>query len=198
MRPNGTIKTGVKSLNDSQLSNFIKTIKKAKKPRDEVLYRITLYLGLRVQEASNIELEHIDIREGSILIQGIKNGRKRTYVFDLKNDLGKKLFKLAKQQIEAGAIYLFSSPKDITKQISTEAIKGLFKRYARKAALSKNFSIHSLRHSCGRRMAERGFTAIQIMYWLRHRNIKSTQAYFEDARFEKDDRKMAEEFEAFL
>lgn len=202
MRPIGTIKTGAKSLSDSQLGDFKKTIQKKKKLRDEVLYRIILFLGLRVQEAANIKLEHIDIREGSLFIWGIKNGRKRPYHFldeesEEEPDIWKKLFKLAEQQTKAGAIYLFSSPKDIKKQISTEAIKGLFKRYARKAGLSSSFSIHSLRHSRGRQMAEKGYTAIQIMAWLRHRNVKSTQIYFEEARFEKDDRKMLKDFEAF-
>lgn len=198
MRPKGTGKTGMKSLTDSQLLDFIKTVEKAKKPRDIILFKLTVWLGLRVQEVCNIEVNHVDVGEGSIFIQGIKNGRKRTYVFDKELRLWRKVFRLKINQLKINSPYLFSSPKDKEKPISTQAVKMLFKRYAKKAGLPESFSIHSLRHTIGRMMAHKKFTAIQIMHWLRHRNVISTQVYFEGVSFKEDDRRMATDFATFL
>jgi len=198
MRPNGTKKTGNKFLESPQLETFIKTVKKNRKLRDEVLFRLTLFLGLRVQEICNIEVGHIDLKDRTITVQGIKNGRKRIYVFDQEVDLWRKVSRLTKQQMKEETVYLFPSPKGKAEQISTTAIKGLFKRYAKRAGLSSHFSIHSLRHTIGVMMAEKKFTAIQIMHCLRHRNVTSTQVYFEGVNFKEDDKRMSRDFGTFL
>jgi integrase len=77
-------------------------------------------------------------------------------------------------------------------------LKNHFKIHAEQAGLNGDFSIHSLRHSCGILHAKRGESAIAIMLWLRHRSIQSTQIYFEQVSFEEQDKKAAETFAEYL
>jgi len=197
-RPLGSVRVGKRALSKEGLARFIKIVEGKKKLRDEVMFKLTIWLGLRVQEICNIKLVDVIHSQQSIYISGIKNGRERTYCFEgtAEYKLWRKLAKLARGK--TGQVYLFPSPKDVTKPITTQSIKMLFKRYAKKASFGKERSIHDLRHTVGTMMAEKGYNAIQISRWLRHKNIKSTQVYFEEARFGKDDKQMAEDFGMFL
>jgi integrase len=201
-RPLDSVRVGKRALSKESLAAFIKAVERKKKLRDEVMFKLCLWLGLRVQEICNIKLSDIKQTEESIYIHGIKNGRERTYCFEdmAQFRLWKKVAKLAGNGLtyKTGQIYLFPSPQDITKPLTTQSVKMLFKRYALKAGLGVNRSIHDLRHTVGTMMAEKGYNAIQISRWLRHKNIKSTQRYFEEARFGKDDKQMAEDFGEFM
>ena len=182
-----------KYLNDDQLKAFITQVEK-RNLRDEVLFKLALYLGLRVQEVCNIQLKDIQPDSRAITIQGVKNGRLRTYP-DIEDKLWKKL-KRYSSRIDSE--YLFPSKKRLGQKMTTAAIQRLFKLYANKAGLPSEFSIHSLRHSCGILMARGKFTAIQIQMWLRHRSIMSTQVYFEQVSFERDGEQVNQEFASYL
>jgi len=180
-RPKGTKKNGMKYLNERQLKALISTVEKGKNLRDEIMIKLTLWLGLRVREVTNIKLEHISLDSREISIKAVKNGRRRTYQFDEEKNqkLWKKLVRYIKSVKKTNSIYLFPV-------------------YANRAGLSSDFSVHCLRHSTGVLMAKARFTAIQIQLWLRHRSILSSQRYFEQTRFEEDSRRTAEEFQAYL
>jgi len=182
-----------KYLNDEQLKAFITQVEK-RNLRDEVLFKLALYLGLRVQEVCNIKLDDIEQDSRAITICGVKNGRVRTYA-DMEDRLWKKL---KRYSCSVNDEYLFPSKKRPDKGMTTANLQRLFKLYASKAGLPEHFSIHSLRHSCGIIRAKEGRSAIQIMLWLRHRSILSTQVYFETVAFEKDAEQANKEFGSYL
>lgn len=173
-RPKGTEKNGVKYLSEYQLKHFKMALEKRKILRDEVMMKLTLFLGLRVQELVNIKLKDIDSESHSITIQGVKGGRLRTYS-DIEDRLWNKLNRWVNQvksfykgkDIEP--IYLFYSPKKLDCSLTTMAVQRLFKFYAKIAGIPEEFSIHSLRHTCAIIRAKANESQIRIMYWLRHR-----------------------------
>lgn len=182
-----------KYLNDDQLKAFLNQVEK-RNLRDEVLFKLALYLGLRVQEVCNIQLKDIQPDSRAITIKGVKNGRIRTYA-DMEDKLWKKL---SRYSSSVNDDYLFPSKRKPGQKMTTANLQRLFKLYASKAGLPQHFSIHSLRHSCGIMMAKAKFTAIQIQLWLRHRSIMSTQVYFEQVTFERDAQQVNQEFGSYL
>ena len=198
-RPAGTSKTGLKYLNESQLQKFFQAADKSHDRRDMFLFRLILFLGLRVQETVNLKLEDINFDSYQISIKGLKNGRSRVYDLD-----GKLFYKLERWLKERKRIaknknpYLFPSQKYFDQPATVQSLKNHFKVYAEKAGLNSDFSIHSLRHSCGILHARNGESPISIMLWLRHRSVNSTQVYFEQLQDEEMNDRAKENFSAFL
>jgi type 1 fimbriae regulatory protein FimB len=198
-RPRGTTKNGLKFLNEEELERFFAVIDKAKDQRDMFMFRLILYLGLRVSEAIKIKMKDINLESHQIGIQALKNGRSRIY--DLSGKLERRLRSYLKERdkkADKKNPYLFPHLKHWDESISAQIVKYAFKVYAKKAGLSDDFSVHSLRHSCGITMAKNGKSAIEIMQWLRHRSVKSTQVYFEQITFERQDEEQAQIFGAYL
>lgn len=199
-RPKGSKKVGLKYLNQNQLERFFKEIDKSKNACDIFLFRLILFLGLRVQEAVNIRL--VDINEDSfqIGIQAVKGGRARVY------DINGKIWRRLKRWLRVRIIidpkrkntFLFPSKVYHDTHITPQTIKNNFKLYSKRAGLDQSFSVHSLRHSCGVLKAKANHNSIDIMLWLRHRSITSSQVYFEQAELEKQAEETAQLFESFL
>lgn len=198
-RPKGTKKTGLKYLNEEELKRFFQVVDKSKNRRDMFMFRLIFFLGLRVGEAAKIQIKDLNLESHQLSIQALKGGRLRTY--DLNGKLCEKLDSYLKKRTKKADRknpYLFPHPKRWDEPISAQVIKYRFKVYAENARLNSDFSIHSLRHSCGITHARNGKSAIEIMIWLRHRSINSTQCYFEQIVFENQDLESAEIFAPYL
>jgi len=198
-RPLGSVKTGLKFLNEEELKRLFQAIDKSKDRQDQFLYRLVLFLGLRVSECTQIKLSDLNMDTPQIFIKALKNGRSRTY--DLDGRLWFKLerwLKIRHRFTKKGNPYLFPSARYFDQPVTSQGLKNRFKKYADLAGLNNDFSIHSLRHSCGIIHAKKGKSPIEIMGWLRHRNVNSTQVYFEMITFENQDREAAEIFQEYL
>jgi integrase len=186
-RPVGTKKCGLKYLNSEQVTAFKKALEEGGSLRDELAMRLTFRFGLRVQELANLRVSDINFDSQQIFIKGVKSGRSRSY--DIDDTLWKKLTRYIKQ----------NKIEDRLFPLSTQSLKNVFKRYAEKAGLPSDFSIHSLRHSVGIAMAKEGASPIYVMKWLRHRSINSSQIYFEQLEDKRLDQAMNEKvFPTFM
>ncbi len=191
----------MKYLDEDQLSRFFQMVDKGKDRRDMFLFRLVLFAGLRVSEAAQIRLEDLNLDSYEISIQGLKNGRRKTY-----NMSGHLFFKLEHylklrsrpRYAKRGNPFLFPSQRYHDEPVSAQMIKNRFKKYAEIAGLNGDFSVHSLRHSCGIIHARNGESPIVIMLWLRHRNINSTQIYFEQLRDEELNSRAKQSFQEYL
>jgi integrase len=198
-RPKGTSKIGLKYLNESQLERFFKAVDRSGDRRDQFLFRLILFLGLRVAEAANLKIEDINFDSYQIAVKGLKNGRSRTY--DLNGRLWHKLEMWLRERAKitnGRNPYLFPSAKYFDEPATLQSLKNHFKVYAERAGLNSDFSIHSLRHSCGIIHARQGESPIAIMLWLRHRSVHSTTCYFEQLQDEEMNDRAKENFSEFL
>jgi len=143
------------------------------------MMQLTFYLGLRAGEVIRIKISHINPESREIWIKGLKNGRERTYS-NIDSKLWKKLTKYTKHY----------KPSDKLFPVTDQTVKNIFKRYAKRAGLRKNLSIHSLRHTIAIQMAKQNLSPVKVMLWLRHRSISSTQVYFEQLSYERDSLEM--------
>lgn len=200
-RPKGSVKSGLKFLSEEELKRFFSAVDKSKDRRDMFMFRLILFLGLRVGEAAVIKLGDVSLDSYQISIKALKNGRDRTY--DLDGKLFHKLeqylrLRMKPRYCKKNNPYLFPSRRYHDRPATTQNLKDHFKANARNAGLNSDFSIHSLRHSCGILHARNGKSPIEIMHWLRHRAVTSTQCYFEQITFEKQDAEAAEMFGDYL
>jgi len=180
-RPKGTKKNGLKYLNTSELEAFTTALKSSGRLRDRLMMSLTLYLGLRVGELVALKVKDLGFDSGEITVHALKGGRTRTYLLE------ERLWKLLKRYLKKETI---TEPDERLFPVTDQTAKNVFKRVAKAAGLSKDFSIHSLRHTCGMLRAKSNDSPIKIMLWLRHRSVISTEIYFEQTAFENDDLRM--------
>ena len=61
--------------------------------------------------------------------------------------------------------------------LKVERLRVFFRRYRRKAGISEDFIVHSLRHSFATRLVEGGVPLVQVKELLGHSCIRSTMTY---------------------
>ena len=61
--------------------------------------------------------------------------------------------------------------------LKVERLRVFFRRYRRKAGISEDFIVHSLRHSFATKLVEEGIPLVQVKELLGHSCIRSTMTY---------------------
>lgn len=192
-RPKGTKRPGIKYLSENELKAFLKAVDASKDLKYMFMFRLILFLGLRVSEAVDLQHYHFNDESHQVSIDGKKSGRSRTYTLpDSIENLRKRYIKTL-----GVSLHLFPHRLEAGKHMHPETVKQAFKRYAKEAGLS-GFSVHSLRHTTAMIRAKKGANPIELMQWLRHRDVKSTQIYFEMIEFEDSNNKAQKDFIEFL
>ncbi len=139
-------------------------------PRDRALFALIYHYGLRVEEATLLTLESVDLKNLHIRIQRLKNGvssQKPLWRHNVK--LLRSYFRVRQ---DAGH-WLFTGRQGPLKK---RQIQTLFTEYAKKARI-KGRSIHSLRHSIAVHLLEAGQGIEYVADHLGHKNIQNTRIY---------------------
>ena len=61
--------------------------------------------------------------------------------------------------------------------LTVERLRKYFREYRRKAGISEDFIVHSLRHSFATKLVEEGVPLVQVKELLGHSCIRSTMTY---------------------
>lgn len=171
----------IKFLKPQQVQTFLNYCKK-ESLRDYVMFLLCYRYGMRRAEVHNLNLDNIDMGNRKIRITGVKNGK--TCYYTLREDEYKILKKYLKDrdgiEIEdkKDKEALFISNKN--NRISKEQLHKLFKKYRKKARITKNFTMHSLRHSIAMHTLNSKVSVANLDYiqkHLRHRDRRSTEVY---------------------
>jgi integrase/recombinase XerD len=156
-----------KYLNQDELHRFFAAITS---PRDRALFALTYHYGLRVDEATALTLEDLDLKNHRIRLRRLKNGLGGEK--PLWRHTAKQLRAYLRVRNGAGP-YLFTGREGPLKK---RQIQNLFNRYARAAGV-KGRSIHSLRHSIAVHLLDAGRGIEYVADHLGHRNIQNTRIY---------------------
>lgn len=154
----------VKHLDQAELARFFAVIES---PRDRLLFGLIYRLGLRCSEAATLPSSAVDVRRGTVAVQGLKHGLRRVYT------LPADLRALAFAHVPGRERY-FSGRQGA---LSRGRIWQLFKRYAEAAGLAPDLGPHSLRHSAAVHALDAGLTTEDVRDLLRHRRITTTEVY---------------------
>jgi integrase/recombinase XerD len=146
--------------------------------RDRTMLELLYATGIRNSELRGLHLFDIDLPELKIIIRKGKGSKERIvplgeiaagflqeYITTIRTKL------TADLQNE----YLFVSKNG--RQITVGNLIWIFEKYAKRAGLEKQFTPHSLRHSCATHMLKHGADLRYIQEMLGHASEATTQIY---------------------
>ena len=134
---------------------------------------MTIYsAGLRISESINLKFKDIDSDRMQIRIEQGK-GRMDRYTL-----LSEKTLLLLRQYYREyrPTIWLFEGLKK-GEQYSVRSIQNIFQAAVKKAGITKDVSVHTLRHSFATHLLENGTDLRYIQNLLGHANSKTTEIY---------------------
>ena len=139
-------------------------------------HRIVLALiysaGLRSLEVVNLKLSDIDFERKTIHIHQSKNKKDR--LVPLSNLMAKGLIKYI--NCYKPYKWLFNGLKS-DGRYSVKGLSWVMKSALRRTDISKNVSLHSLRHSYATHLLEQGVNIVTIKHLLGHSDISTTMIY---------------------
>ena len=130
--------------------------------------------GLRISEATNIRIEDIDSKNMRIFVRDGKGNRERYTVLPQASlEMLRKYYRMYKPNHPDG--YLCDN--EWRKPLKPARLRVYFREYRRKAKISEDFIVHSLRHSFATKLVEEGVPLVQVKELLGHSCIRSTMTY---------------------
>ena len=128
--------------------------------------------GIRLSEALNLEVSHIDGKRKQILIKRGK-GAKDRYV-----DLPEKMLFMLRHyyKMYRPQKYLFYG-NDRTQQLAPRSAQHILQVAAKKAGINKNVSPHTFRHSYATHHLENGTDLVYLQQQMGHKHLKTTAKY---------------------
>jgi len=142
--------------------------------RDATIILMTYRHGLRAEELVKLRWDQVNLTDGLIHINRIKNGSPS--IHPLRGNEIRALRKLQRDYPE-NAGYLFISERKST--LTTSTIRKMVARAGVEAELPFPIHPHMLRHSTGYYLANSGQDTRAIQSYLGHKNITHTVRYTE-------------------
>lgn len=148
--------------------------------RDRAILESLYGAGMRISELVNLDLDDVDLDEGTVLIRSGKGGKSRRvpigraaraalgdYVTTVRPQLA------SKSRVPAAAIFLNSRGS----RLSRQGCWKILRRYAEMAGLEDRVSPHTLRHSFATHMLDAGADIRVVQDLLGHASLATTQVY---------------------
>ena len=152
-----------------EVREFLEAVKK---PRDRMCMTMLYSCGLRIAEGCSLEIQEIDYGRMMVRVSNGKRGRDRDVP-------------LAKRTGELLATYLrtmdadpwlFPAARKRT-HVAPGSIRETFRAVRQQLGILKKISPHTLRHSYGTHLFERGIDIRVIQHLLGHKSIETTKLY---------------------
>ena len=138
--------------------------------RDRVLFRVMLATGVRIGSALAARTDDLDLEAGALHLRQVKGGGTLSVPLDQ-----------ATRELLAGWVAeipvrpLFPSRQGGA--VSRRVVALRFTEWLRRAGITRQASLHSLRHTCATRLYEQTHDLLVVQRRLGHRHIGSTVVY---------------------
>lgn len=150
--------------------------------RDRTMLEVLYATGLRVSELVNLKYQQVNLNQGVIRVIG-KGNRERLIPLGEESVRwlaefvrGPRVEILLERQTE----YLFPTRRG--DRMTRQAFWHIIKRYAKKAAIQKELSPHTLRHAFATHLLNHGADLRVVQMLLGHSDLSTTQIYTHVAR----------------
>jgi site-specific recombinase XerD len=145
--------------------------------RDYAILQLFLQTGIRVAELVGLTLEDISLEAGTMLVNGKGNKQRTIY--------------LEKKASQALKSYFKDRPASLSERVflnyqgnglSVQGIADIVEKYRKLAGITKQFSCHSLRHTCATYKASKGYSPADLQELLGHEKPETSFIYVHMAR----------------
>ena len=141
--------------------------------RDATLILLAYRHGLRVSELVSLRWEQIDLRQGLIHVNRLKNGTSSTH--PIRGPEIRALRRLKRNYPDTPYIFVTERKGPLT----TSTVRKLVTRAGENAKIPFPVHPHMLRHACGFQLANDGQDTRAVQHYLGHKNIQHTVRYTE-------------------
>lgn len=146
--------------------------------RDRALFEVMYASGIRVSEAVGLNMDQIDLSEGSLRVLG-KGNRERMV------PIGREARKALDEYLRGPRIELLKKGDELRAvflncdggRLSARSVRRLLDAHLSRLAIQKKASPHSLRHSFATHMLDNGADLRVVQELLGHVSISTTQVY---------------------
>ncbi len=141
--------------------------------RDRALLTLAYRHGLRVSELVALRWDMIDLKQGLLHVNRLKNGI--ASVHPLRGPEWRALRKMAREYPDTPYIFVTERKGPLT----PDTVRKLIARAGEAAKIPFSVHPHMLRHACGYKLANDGHDTRAIQHYLGHKNIQHTVRYTE-------------------
>lgn len=141
--------------------------------RDAALLTLAYRHGLRVSELVSLRWDMIDLKQGLLHVNRLKNGIPS--VHPLRGPELRALRKMAREYPDTPYIFVTERKGPLT----PDTVRKMIARAGNVAKIPFPVHPHMLRHACGYKLANEGHDTRAIQHYLGHRNIQHTVRYTE-------------------
>lgn len=182
-------KTELSYLSHDEVEQFFEITKTSRDPvkrvRDELLFRIAYFTGLRKTEILNLTFDQI-LEDGQFQIQW-KMDRKRTVFFDSESKIRELALELKylyiknenkrRVQEEKDYVFLITAWQSRWRKLWRGWVFVLLDDYKRKLWISRRLTLHSFRHTFATTLLNNWADLREVQLLLWHQSLNSTQVY---------------------
>lgn len=158
-----------KAMSRDELSRVL-AIAVAQPPRDQTIFLLLLYTGMRLTECRTLRWQHLDLNEGWVRFWG-KGQKERTV--PIHDDLLPILRQWHRHT--NGQDWVFPSPSKIGSPISEQLVHRTMKHIGDAAGV--HIYPHLMRHTCATLLLEAGNDLRVVQEWLGHASPTTTAVY---------------------
>lgn len=158
------------SLTEQQRDRLLKV---AKSPRDKAILSLMAWNGLRSIEVLRLSVGDLKLSQGRMAVWGKGRSEKSKDVIKMSSTVKKEVrIYLIKAKIKRGRLF---------PNLNRTTLDELVIAYFRKLRVKGKYSPHSLRHTAGQIMYDKGVLLEFIQKTLRHADLRSTMIYTQKA-----------------
>ena len=161
--------------NEEEVNRLIDAARKTGRHshRDATLILISYRHALRVSELTALRWNQIDLGQGLMHINRLKNGVKSTH--PVRGPEIRDLRRLQRDYPDTPYVFVTERKGSLT----ASTVRKLIARAGEKAGLGFPVHPHMLRHGCGFKLANEGHDTRSIQHYMGHKNIQHTVRYTE-------------------
>lgn len=152
--------------------------------RDKAIFETIYGAGLRLSECADLRVQDIDSENMRLFVHHGKGGKDRYTLLSQRNlEVLREYWKEYRPNHPKG--YLFYTKQVKEHQMTWRAIQDAFHKYRKRANLSDEFTVHTLRHCFATHLLESGVDVCRIKHLLGHTHIQSTTFYLHLLNFDE-------------
>jgi type 1 fimbriae regulatory protein FimB/type 1 fimbriae regulatory protein FimE len=140
--------------------------------RDKTMILLAYRHGLRVSELVSLRWDQVDLKQGHLHVQRLKNGTPSTHPIR-----GPEIRALRRLKREYSGPYVFVTERG--GPLTPSTVQKMVARAGQKAELPFPVHPHMLRHACGFKLANDGHDTRTLQHYLGHKQISHTTRYTE-------------------